>query len=118
MPKEIFVINYEAAYTISMGFLYMTMLAEYVISGQRECVDALAKQGTLMVPETSDGHDEYHEGRIHSIALNDMYGNTFDLLSYSGLMFWVEHYNRQLIEQAIVVGEMSSREKDAWNEKS
>lgn len=98
MPQKIFVSNYEVAYTVSLGFVYTTLLAQYRRKNKFKYADKLEEQGKLLVPRTSPGHDEYHDGRIHTLALNDLYGNTFDLLTYSDMMFWIEYYNRQKLE--------------------
>lgn len=98
MPKRMFTINYELAYTVSLGFIFTTLVAQYKNIGREDLANKLLQQKTLVVPETSFGHDEYHDGRIHTLALNDIYGNTFDILTYSDMMFWIEYYNRQMIE--------------------
>ena len=101
MPKRMFTINYELAYTVSLGFIFATLVAQYKNIGRDDLANKLLQQGTLIVPETSFGHDEYHDGRIHTLALNDIYGNTFDILTYSDMMFWIEYYNRQVIENTL-----------------
>lgn len=101
MPKRMFTINYEVAYSVSLGFLYTTLLAQYRRNKKYDYAEKLVEQGKMLVPETSEGHDEYHEGRIHTLALNDIYGNAFDLLTYSDMMFWIEYYNRQKIEDTL-----------------
>ena len=101
MPEEMFVSNYEVAYTVCLGFLYATLIAQYKKAGHQEFAEDLINQGMLLVPTTSPGHDEYHTGRIYTLALNDMYGNTFDLLTFSDMMFWIEFYNRQRIENTL-----------------
>lgn len=98
MPKRMFTINYELAYTVSLGFIFTTLVAQYKNIGKEDFANKLLQQKTLVVPQTSFGHDEYHDGRIHTLALNDIYGNTFDILTYSDMMFWIEYYNRQMIE--------------------
>lgn len=98
MPKRMFTINYELAYTVSLGFIFTTLVAQYKNIGREDFANKLLQQKTLVVPQTSFGHDEYHDGRIHTLALNDIYGNTFDILTYSDMMFWIEYYNRQMIE--------------------
>lgn len=102
MPKHMFTINYELAYTVSLGIIFTTLVAQYKNVGRNDLAEKLLQQQTLVVPQTSLGHDEYHEGRIHTLALNDIYGNTFDILTYSDMMFWIEYYNRQMIEQTII----------------
>lgn len=101
MPKRMFTINYELAYTVSLGFIFITLVAQYKNIGRDDLANKLLQQKTLVVPETSFGHDKYHDGRIHTLALNDIYGNTFDILTYSDMMFWIEYYNRQMIEDTL-----------------
>lgn len=102
MPKRMFTINYELAYTVSLGVIFTTLVAQYKNIGRNDLANKLLQQHMLIVPKTSSGHDEYHEGRIHTLALNDIYGNTFDILTYSDMMFWIEYYNRQMLEQALI----------------
>ena len=52
-----------------------------------------------MFPETNPGHDSYVLGRIKTLALNDIYGNDFDVLTYADMLFWIEKYNRKLLEK-------------------
>lgn len=103
MPKRMFTANYEVAYISSLCFIYAMLLARYKKIGRNDLADKLSKQQKLRVPETSRGHDEYHTGRINTLALNDLYGNTFDILTFSDMMFWIEYYNRQKIEQSLDV---------------
>ncbi len=52
---------------------------------------------------TTIGHDTYKIGRIKAMALNDINNIPFDLLGYSDMLFWIEHFNRQIIENTINV---------------
>lgn len=99
--KEIFLSNYEVAYTASLGFIYTNLLLRYRVLGRKDLELKLSCQKKLLVPKTSAGHDEYHTGRIQTLALNDIYGNTFDILTYSDMMFWIEYYNRQKLEESL-----------------
>lgn len=101
MPKRMFTINYELAYTVSLGFIFTTLVSQYKNIGRQDLANKLLERQKLVIPETSSGHDEYHDGRIHTLALNDIYGNTFDVLTYSDMMFWIEYYNRQIVEQTL-----------------
>ena len=102
MPTEMFVSNYRVAYMASLSFIYTVLISRYIRNGREDYADKLLKQKKLILPETSIGHDEYNLGRIHTLALNDLYGNTFDVLTYSDMMFWIEYYNRQLLENALI----------------
>lgn len=101
MPQNMFTINYELAYTVSLRFIFTTLVAQYKNIGREDLATKLLNQQSLFIPITSAGHDEYHDGRIRTLALNDVYGNTFDILTYSDMMFWIEYYNRQMIEQTL-----------------
>ena len=35
------------------------------------------------------------------MALNDIHGNSFDLLGYADMMYWIEMYTRQKIEGTV-----------------
>lgn len=98
IPTEIFCSNYELAYMVSLGTIYALLIAQYKDVGREDFAEKLQQQKTLLVPPTSIGHDSYHVGRIHTLALNDVYGNEFDILTYSDMMFWIEYYNRQILE--------------------
>ena len=50
------------------------------------------------MPSTNKGHDEYNAGRQKTLMLNDVFENEFDILTYSDMLFWIELYNRQLLE--------------------
>ena len=101
MPQYIFVSNYSVAYYSSIGFIYMTLIAEYLMNGYRKFAQRLIDNGKFMEPPVSKGHNNYNEGRIFALAQNDLYGNTFDVLGYADMMYWIELYNRQLIEDTV-----------------
>ena len=101
MPWDIFLSNYKAAFNVSTGFVYISLIADYFINGYDEFANKLLDQKSIRLPITSKGHDDYSIGRINALALNDLYGNTFDLMSYADMMFWIEYYNRQLVEQSL-----------------
>ena len=42
--------------------------------------------------------DEYNAGRQKTLMLNDVFENEFDILICSDMLFWIELYNRQLLE--------------------
>lgn len=94
--------NYRLAYTVSLSIIYSYMLEMYAssqLANKDDVLQKLINQKTLIAPATSVKHDQYHIGRIKTLAINDFYGVEFDLLSYSDMMYWVEHYNRQLLEK-------------------
>ena len=90
--------NYVLAYTASLQIVYYYLADYYREFGPEECYSILLKKKTLEGPPTTVKHDSFHLGRIKTLALNDYYGIELDLLSYSCIMYWIEHYNRQLLE--------------------
>lgn len=95
--------NYELAYTVSLRIIYDYLVESYKYEGKTDLKDALLAQKCLQVPETTPSHENYNLGRIKALALNDFYKVDFDLLAYSNTMFWIEHYNRQILTGKIAV---------------
>lgn len=95
--------NYELAYTVSLRIVQLYMFYNYQADGRPNLAEKLRENGCLYPPETTPSHDGYDLGRIKTLALNDHYGVEFDLLAYADMMFWLEHYNRQLLEETISV---------------
>ncbi len=101
MPENVFVSNYSVAYYSSVGVVYMTLIAEYLFNDYKEYAQKLIENGKFLEPPTSIYHDKYNTGRIYSLAQNDLYGNTFDVLGYADMMYWIELFNRQIIEDTV-----------------
>lgn len=99
---EIFLINSELAYSVGIGLIKMNLIFFYMELGKLEIVDRLQSSKDLQVPPTNPGHDEYNLGRKKTLALNSVYENEFDILTYSDMLFWIEYYNRQMLEQTVV----------------
>jgi len=102
--KNIGLINYEIAFNVGMGILYVSLLTYYNSTQNEECYSKLSEWGNLQFPDTTPGHDDYKLGRIKTLALNDLGGVDFDILTYADMLFWIEYYNRQLLENKIDVG--------------
>ena len=79
----------------------MTLMAEYMLNGYSEYAQRLRENGRFLEPPVSKGHNDYDEGRIFALVQNDLYGNTFDVLGYADMMYWIELYNRQMIENTV-----------------
>lgn len=101
LPDSIFFLNARLAYSVSTDIILMALIYHYIEKKDKSIVERILRNGKLYVPDTSNGHDEYNEGREKTIALNDVFGNEFDILTYSDMMFWLEHYNRQILEHKI-----------------
>lgn len=101
ITDDIFLLNAKLAYNVSLDIIMMSLVYHYIKCGNEDIANKILEKGYLCVPITSNGHDEYNIGRIKTIALNDVFENEFDILTYSDMMFWIEHYNRQIYEQKI-----------------
>lgn len=101
LTDDVFLANARLAYRVSLGIIYISLLYNYKLRGDEEIVRNLQNSPQLKVPTTSTGHDEYNLGREKTIVLNDLFDNEFDVLTYSDMMFWIEHYNRQVLENQI-----------------
>ena len=104
IPAEILLSNYQLAYTVSLRVIYIFLIERYLTSEDakmRMIARDLLNQKSLFAPQTTRTHDAYHLGRIKTLALNEYYHIKFDILGYSATMFWIEYYNRQILERAI-----------------
>lgn len=103
LTDDIFLLNARLAYNVSIDIIRMTLISHYMGTGKAEIANKILAKSTLYVPCTSNGHDEYNHGREKTILLNDVFGNEFDILTYSDMMFWIEFYNRQIYENEIEI---------------
>lgn len=94
---EIFYSNYTLAFLTGIHILYLSMLSDFSKLEDKRLFDMLKKQSTIMFPETNIGHDEYLQGRVKTLALNDMYEVDFDILTYADMLYWIEKYNKDLL---------------------
>jgi hypothetical protein len=103
VPIELFLCNYTLAYMVSVGIVYENLLGIYKNKYNKNPADEkyarLQQQGCFIMPPTNPGHDPYAIGRIKTLALNDIYGIDFDLLTYADMLYWIEAYNKALIEK-------------------
>jgi hypothetical protein len=99
IPEEIFYSNYAIAFLSGIYIQYLFLLSDYKRDGDLESFNELKKQATFYFPETNPGHDSYICGRIKTLALNDINGNDFDVLTYADMLFWIEKYNKDLINK-------------------
>lgn len=97
IPIKIVYANYEIAFLAAVYVLYLFLLSDFEHNGETKCFDELKSQSTFVFPETNPGHDPYVQGRIKTLALNDLNGNNFDVLTYADMLFWIERYNKELI---------------------
>lgn len=103
ISAEMLLSNYKLAYISSLAIVYLFMLDWYITQGNKTIVDQLLNQQQLLAPKTTKTHASYHVGRIKTLAQNEHRGVAFDVLTYAAKLYWLEHYNRQLLENKIDV---------------
>ena len=99
MNMSVFYSNYTLAFLSGIHILYLCMLSDYEKSGEKELATLLKKQATFIFPETNKGHDKYLQGRVKTLALNDMYAIDFDILTYADMLYWIEKYNKDELQK-------------------
>lgn len=99
IPVQVLLCNYCAAFSISLGVMYLNLLAEYKRDEKIVEYNKLKGQKQFYFPPTNSGHDSYPYGRIKALALNDIYGIDFDLLAYADMMYWIEDYNKRMLKE-------------------
>ena len=97
IPMKVVYANYEVAFLSAIYVMYLFLLSDFERDGKKKCYDELKKQATFVFPETNTGHDTYVQGRVKTLALNDLCGNDFDILTYADMLFWIEWYNKEQI---------------------
>lgn len=100
-PKKmaVFYSNYSVAFLTGIHMMYLELLSEFQRSHDTDLFNLLKDQKTFIFPETNSGHDGYVQGRIKTLALNDVYGVDFDILTYADMLFWIERYNMDILVQ-------------------
>ena len=102
VPVKIVYANYEVAFLSAIYVMYLFLLSDFERDRQTECYNELKNQATFVFPETNPGHDTYVQGRIKTLALNDLYGNDFDILTYADMLLWIELYNKEWINNKLI----------------
>lgn len=101
MDMSVFYSNYTLAFLTGIHILYLCMLSDYEKNGEKELADLLKKQATFIFPETNKGHYEYLQGRVKTLALNDLYAIDFDILTYADMLYWIEKYNKEELQKLV-----------------
>ena len=99
VPMQVICSNYAIAFLSGIYVQYLFLLSDYMRDNDMKNFNKLKEQATFYFPETNPGHDSYVCGRIKTLALNDIYGNDFDVLTYADMLFWIEKYNKFIISQ-------------------
>lgn len=109
-PAKLVLSNYKLAYHVSMRIIFIYLLDYYLDpkleleeEQKKSCLKDLCQRGKLRVPKTARSHDPYNFGRIKTLALNDYYGHEVDLLMYADMMYWIEHYNKLILEKRLIM---------------
>lgn len=92
---EVFLANAQLAYSVSLAIIKESLMYKY-----RDDSDILIhlKTHKLYMPKTTDGHDKFSLGRAKTLALNNIFLEKFDILSYSDMLFWIELFNIMVLE--------------------
>ena len=97
--------NYELAYTVSLRVIFLYLEDYYAdpktkldVEIKEFCIKKLQENESLYVPTTTPTHDTYNLGRIKTLAMNDFYGLEVDLLMYADMLYWIEYYNKHVLE--------------------
>lgn len=98
IPVELVLSNYAIAFYAGVYCLYISLLSGYHRDKKNDEFKKLFDRHCMIFPDTNPGHDGYVYGRIKTLALNDLYGVDFDILTYADMLFWIELYNRKSIE--------------------
>lgn len=101
-PRKMIRSNYELAYRAGLAVIYLFLL-DYYRNSDPAVLDKILNTKKLFVPETTQKHDEFNLGQIKRLALTDYYGKDLDLLGYSDMFYWIEHYNRQRLEMNVEI---------------
>ena len=99
MDMSVFYSNYTLAFLTGIHIIYLCMLSDYEKNGEDKLAALLKKRATLVFPETNKGHDEYLQGRVKTLALNDIYAIDFDVLTYADMLYWIEKYNKDELQK-------------------
>lgn len=98
LPIEVLLSNYAVAFLAGINVLYLVDLSD-TYGTKPKIYQKLVDQKTFAFPETTQGHDPYVQGRIKTLAINDLNGIDFDILTYADMLFWIENYNYSILSR-------------------
>lgn len=105
MPWFIKVSNYALAFHVSVNIMSFFLQADYErlsdSIGNDDYVKRFQTLKKVHFPTTTEGHDTYTIGRIKAMSMRDVIDKEFDMLAYADMLFWIEFYNRQLVENQV-----------------
>lgn len=92
LPIELMLSNYAIAFIAGINVVYLADLAD-TCETDNGLYEKLLGMKSFVFPSTNPGHDPYVEGRVKTLAINDLNGIDFDVLTYADMLFWIEKYN-------------------------
>lgn len=95
ISDEVFLSNARLAFSVSLAIIKDNLLYKYRCDKDKTSWLATHK---LYMPQTTEGHDTFSLGRAKTLMLNSIFLNTFDILSYSDMLYWVELFNIMIID--------------------
>lgn len=97
---DVFLSNARLAYNVSLAIIKDNLVHKY--SKNKEILNDLLCED-LRMPKTTDGHDRFSLGRAKTLALNDIFLDKFDILSYSDMLYWIELFNIMILENKAAI---------------
>ena len=94
--------NYALAFQVSINIMSFFLQANYDRSS-KDYYNRFVNKKMIDYPCVTKGHDTYSVGRIKALALSDINGDGFNYLGYADMLYWIEHYNRQIVEETVNV---------------
>lgn len=100
MPEIVVLSNYWLAVSSSIYIVRFILLHDY-LNVDATLAKKLQANSFFHFPRTTPGHYMYLRGKVRALAVNDGNGISFDFLGYADMLFWLEFYNRQILENKL-----------------
>lgn len=97
IPMKVVYANYEVAFLSAIYVMYLFLLSDFERDGKKKCYDELKKTGYVCISRNQYRARYICTGTCKTLALNDLCGNDFDILTYADMLFWIEWYNKEQI---------------------
>lgn len=101
VPEYVALSNYWLGIIASVYIVRFFLFYAYQKVNPEICCKMEQRKGRFEYPRTTPGHDLYLRGRVKTLAVNDGNNRSFDFLGYADMLFWIENYNRQILEDTI-----------------
>ncbi|MBR1742973.1 MAG: hypothetical protein IJ733_14115 [Lachnospiraceae bacterium] len=100
LPEIVVLSNYWLAVSSSIYIVRFILLHDY-LKVDNALAEKLQTNSRFSFPRTTPGHYLYLRGKVRALAVNDGNNISFDFLGYADMLFWLEYYNRQLLENKL-----------------